>query len=99
MEKANAIIAVLSIILMATVMCQVQAFADDNKAKGDDFISSTVSSVFDKLNQYSSGEKHIFYTEEELENEDFGYGGYATGQKVPRKTVKTGPAAPVDEPL
>ena len=45
-------------ILMAS-MISVSAYAADEKLGRDDFISTSVASVFDKLGEYSSGEKKI----------------------------------------
>ncbi len=51
-------IAVALGILMAS-MISVSAYAADEKLGRDDFISTSVASVFDKLGEYSSGEKKI----------------------------------------
>ena len=51
-------IAMAFCILMAA-MISMSAYAADEKLGRDDFISTSVASVFDKLGEYSSGEKKI----------------------------------------
>ncbi len=87
----------IMMILLAVLIVAVgysALFAEGEKIGEGDFVSSTISDVFDKLNQYSSGKKHILYTEEELNKEDNIYDRDALGRKVQAVTIRSGKGLP-----
>ena len=89
-----------TIFLFFTVMMiGIPVYADDTKPGNEDFISSTVADVFDKIGQYTSGEKDILLEKNEGMDEDVGYERDALGRKVPDATRKSGKATPLDETL
>ena len=90
----------LFLVIMMTA-AGVPAYAEEAKAPNDDFISSTISDVFDKLGKYTVGEKDIFYSKDENKDKDkdADYERDALGRKVPRATLKTGREAALNQPL
>jgi len=60
-ETVNAVILAMIIVLVAS--CPV--CAETEKLGRDDFVSSTISDVFEKVGQYTSGEKRLFDRYEE----------------------------------
>ena len=66
MNKLYIALCIIAIILA----CACAYAADDEKPKDEGFISSSVDAVFNKVGQYTSGEKTIFLTEEELNKDE-----------------------------
>lgn len=93
----NIKITVLLALLIA-VTAILPACAEEQEGGKDNFISNALSDVFDKLNQYSSGEKRIIYTEEEMKQEkDATYDSSDFWQREPKAAVKTGSAMYLDD--
>lgn len=85
------------IIMMVAISSLVYA---EGPNKGDDnFISSSFSAVFDKLNDYASGEKKIFTDDAKGADEEVDYSRDALGRKVPTTTTRSGMTSSPDEPL
>jgi hypothetical protein len=87
-----------AIIIFISVICAA-AFAgtacceQKDKPADDSFLVSAVNAVFDKVNQYSSGEKGILLTDyDKPEAPRRDYETDALGRKIPEPTIRTGPA-------
>ncbi|MDD5496561.1 MAG: hypothetical protein PHP46_05625 [Candidatus Omnitrophica bacterium] len=91
------------LLVLIMMLAGVFSYAEEKKGAGDDFISSTVSDVFDKVNKYTSGQKDLFATPDEDtgagSGDAMGFTRDSLGRKVPRSTLKSGTASPVEEPL
>lgn len=72
----------------------VPAFGDQrDQPQDENFVTNAVTSVLDKVNQYSSGEKGILiedYDKPEAKRPD--YMTDALGRKIPEPTIRTAPA-------
>ena len=86
----------VALIIMAAV---VSAYADEAQQSGDNFISSTLSDILGKVNQYTSGEKHIMSEDAEGMNKDVGYTEDALGRKTAIAGPNTGKEAALEEPI
>ena len=82
-------VAMVFCILMAA-MTSVSAYAADEKLGRDDFISTSVASVFDKLGEYTSGEKKIVERDVWTTGEGSGAAKGSLGQAVsdPNITIR-----------
>lgn len=68
------------------------AYAVEEKPKDDSFVVSTVNAIFDKVNQYSSGEKGILIEDYDKPEEKGGdYTTDALGRKLAEPTIRTAP--------
>jgi hypothetical protein len=85
---------IITLLSFCLVSCSGFAvYAVDDKPKDDSFVVSTVNAIFDKVNQYSSGEKGILI--EDYDKPDEGKKDYATdvlGRKIAEPTIRTVPA-------
>lgn len=84
----NSITMVLCILIIS--MISVSAYAVDEKLGRDDFISTSVASVFDKLGEYSSGEKKIVERDVWAAGESSGAAKDSSGQAAsdPNVTIR-----------
>ena len=74
-------------ILVLTVVCFcIPVYADGEKASNGDFVSNTLTDVFDKLSKITSGEKSVFYSEDEPEQVSDGYSADVLGERMPQAT-------------
>ena len=83
----------------AIIIFCVIAYADDTRLGKDDFVSSSVGAIFDKLGQYTSGEKGILVEEEKVEPQGMNYEMDALGNKIPDKVVDTEEDAATGKPI
>jgi len=71
------------LVLVAITIASTLAYADEKPKLGrDDFISTTVSDIFAKVGQYTSGEKKIFDSDWKNSGEGKGYGKGETEEDV-----------------
>lgn len=74
--------------------------AEDAKLGQDDFVSSSISAVFDKVGEYTSGEKRILSEDAEGASDEDMYTEDALGRKVPAEPrLKTGREAALNDPV
>lgn len=71
---------ILFLIFVISGAC-ISAYAAEDKLGRDDFVSSSIAAVFDKVGQYTSGEKRILEKEEDATVENKGQGTGAVGRK------------------
>lgn len=88
----------MSTIALSIVMCAI-AYADDPTLGKDDFVSSSVGAIFDKVGQYTSGEKKIFEDDQKDEPQGMDYEMDALGNKIPDKVVDAEEDAATGKPL
>lgn len=81
---AKTLICFIAILLA----CALVYAAEDEKPKDEGFISSSIDAVFDKVGQYTSGEKSILYTENESKNEASGGDTDILGRKIKEPDLK-----------
>ena len=76
-------------------------WADDRKAGGDDFFSSTISDVFTKVNKYMSGEQDVLLSQSERINneEKQSYDKDPLGRRVPTAVTQSGRLSTSDDPF
>ena len=74
------------LLVVVTVAC-LPAFAVEDKAGQDNFVSNALSDAFTKVNQYMSGQKEIITDSEDAigMKEDMGYGSDSLGMRVPKR--------------
>ena len=84
------IIAVFVLLVIGTCVL-AYAEVDSEKLGRDDFISSSLSAVVDKVDKYTSGEKDIFLSnDEKSEKKDEGdYDTDALGRKIPKVPIRS----------
>ena len=80
---------IVIIVFILVAVLGIAAYAVDDKSGEDNFLSSTVGSIFDKVGQYTSGEKGIFESENSKPGQDEGYTTDALGNRVPDTTIKS----------
>lgn len=88
MGRPYAIIAMIALSLAFSV---VVGAVEEEKLGRDDFVSTTISAVFDKVGQYTSGEKGILLKEEKTGDRDR-YSTDALGRPMPEQVIKTKPS-------
>lgn len=76
------------IISLMMIVISVLAYAQEEKLGRDDFVSTSIVSVFDKVGQYTSGEKSFLYKGDEPDDEEAGYATDALGRKIPEPPLK-----------
>ena len=88
-------VALLTTIVISAGNSMAADSSDDN------FFSSTISSITDKMNDYASGRKSLAYDDSDAEGVYDGqpYTRNAMGQRVPTETVRGGMTSSPDEPL
>jgi len=88
------LVVVMLALGMALAAVGVQAADGEKKQLGkDDFVSTTLSDVFDKLGKFSSGEKSIVTSDYQDEETDF------MGRKIKKRGASTGKKTALDEKL
>lgn len=76
----------IPIIIM--VFANTLVYAQDTKLDRDDFVSASVEAIFDKVGQYTSGEKSFLYKGDQPGDEEAGYTTDALGRKIPEPVLK-----------
>ncbi|MBN1527004.1 MAG: hypothetical protein JW919_05450 [Candidatus Omnitrophica bacterium] len=67
----------------------VPAYAEENPKLGkDDFVTTSINAVFEKLNQYSSGEKKILDWDEMSATKEKAKAKTAEEEKIPGITIR-----------
>ena len=77
---------VLFLIIVISSAC-ISAYAAEEKLGRDDFVSSSIAAVFDKVGQYTSGEKRILEKEEDTTVENKGQLTDAVGRKAAEPAI------------
>ena len=85
------------ILIIIMILAGTLAHAQDEKLGRDDFVSTSVEAVFDKVGQYTSGEKSFLYKGDEPEDKEAGYTTDALGRKIPEPVLKPLNRPPVDK--
>jgi hypothetical protein len=88
---------VISISALAVAVSAVSAYPADDKPSGDDFITSSVTAVFDKVNQYTSGEKSIILDDWRGTKKKDEYMTDALGRRIEEPIIRTRPASSADK--
>ena len=69
--------------LLAVTIASSLAYAEEKPKLGrDDFVSTTISDIFEKVGQYTSGEKKIFDSDWKNSGEGKGYGKGETDEDI-----------------
>ena len=90
----------VSIALVAMIMAvSMPIFAAEATLGEDDFVTSAVSDVFQKVGQYTSGEKRIITEDAKGVDDMMGYKVDPNEGKLPKPPKKTGLDAALNEPL
>ena len=85
---AKEIIGVMFLVL-ALALAVVPVYAEEKPKLGkDDFVTTSINAVFEKLNQYTSGEKKILDWDEMSVNKDKGKAKDANEEKMPGITIR-----------
>jgi len=88
---ARKIIVSLSVFFIATCV-SFTVYSAEEAPKDDGFVTSTVNAIFDKVNQYSSGEKGILIKDYDKSDEGKkDYNTDALGRKIAEPTIRTVP--------
>ncbi len=85
-------------VTLSIVMCAI-AYADDATLGKDDFVSSSIGAIFDKVGKYTSGEKKIFDDDQKDQPQGMDYEMDALGNKIPDKVVDAEEAAATGKPI
>ena len=85
------------ILIIIVMFASTLAYAQDEKLGRDDFVSTSIEAVFDKVGQYTSGEKSFLYKGDEPEDKEAGYTTDALGRKIPEPVLKPLKLPPVDK--
>ncbi|MCM8790475.1 MAG: hypothetical protein NC938_02095 [Candidatus Omnitrophica bacterium] len=83
------------------VILGMPLYAEDAKIGRDDFFSSSIAAVFDKISEYTSGQKRIISKDAMgADSEDrYYYEEDALGRQVPKARPKLGRDAALNEPI
>lgn len=73
--------------IFVIMIAAISVYAAEEKLGRDDFVSSSIAAVFDKVGQYTSGEKRIIEKEENVTAENKGYGAEAVGRKAAEPAI------------
>ena len=83
--------------LVITIICTA-AYAEEKAKLGqDDFISSTVADIFDKLGQYTSGQKRIIDSNWKNAGEESAQGKGSLGEDMRGVTIRSGTASSAEK--
>jgi hypothetical protein len=82
--------------LMVVISCYA-AYAEDEHLGKDDFLTSSISAVFDKVGQYTSGEKRLLGPQDEGMRQGAGYAEDALGRKLNEGVTITGSLTPAKD--
>ena len=83
---------IAQVLLFTLIMAGmiVSAHAEDERVAGDGFLSSTIDSVLDKMNKFTSGEEGIFIKDFDKPDESRqDYSKDALGRKIQEPTIRT----------
>jgi hypothetical protein len=83
----------MSIVLVIIGAC-IAAYAEEEKVGEGNFLSNTITSVFDKVGKYTSGEKKLIPLDRDSWNsEEKAYEADPLDKKMSKNvTIRTGPA-------
>ena len=84
-----------SVLIISMLVTLTPVCAAGDETRGQDFVSSTLSTVFDKFDKYSSGEKGVF----DSESEGAQYRTDALGHRIPASTRRRGEGNSPDDSL
>ena len=89
---------VIMICMLISVL-SIAAYGADQGSGGEDFLSSTMGSVLDKVNQYTSGQKSLFDPESDKPGRAEEYTTDALGNRVLDTSVRSGKISSSDKSL
>lgn len=79
------------LIIVAICFFAAPVLAQRDKEECGNFFSCAISDVFNKVGEYTSGEKDILIPEDKWADEEpIEYGVDSTGRRVPKATAKSG---------
>lgn len=88
---------VIAAFILSALGC-APVCAESEKLGRDDFVSSTISDVFDKVGKYTSGEKRLFDPDEKkAATREAGYDTDPLGRKIPDQAIKPLKRPPASE--
>jgi maltodextrin utilization protein YvdJ len=96
------------IFIMAVIVIGVAVYAAEDKFGDDNFLTSSINAVFDKVSKVTSGEQGILIKDYDKEESRTDYSRDALGRKIQEPTIRTttkglpakdAPATPAEEKL